>query len=182
MRRDILGMGLCLSGLLAGCGEPSDPDIRQWMQEQYSHSKPQLQPVAPPTAFVPQAYGAAEVDPFGSDRWAALLRSESDTQAPAATSALLRAEQRRRKEPLESFAIEDMHMAGVLERRAYRVALVKVGGLLYQVRVGNYLGPHFGRVTKITEAEVVGREIVQDALGEWSERAFTLRLQEENSR
>ena len=50
--------------------------------------------------------------------------------------------------------------------------------LLYQVRPGNYLGQNFGRVTRITETEVVMREIVQDSAGEWIERAAALQLQE----
>ncbi|MEQ1658352.1 MAG: pilus assembly protein PilP, partial [Hylemonella sp.] len=33
-------------------------------------------------------------------------------------------------------------------------------------------------VTKITETEVILREIVQDAVGEWIERPATLQLQE----
>ena len=58
------------------------------------------------------------------------------------------------------------------------VALVKVDSLLYQVKPGAYLGQNYGRVTKISETEVVMREIVQDAVGEWIERVATLQLQE----
>ena len=58
------------------------------------------------------------------------------------------------------------------------VALVKVDALLYQVRLGSYLGQNYGKVTKISETEVTLREIVQDAVGEWIERSGTLLLQE----
>jgi type IV pilus assembly protein PilP len=58
------------------------------------------------------------------------------------------------------------------------VALVTVGKLLYQVRVGDHLGQNFGRVTKISETEVSLREVVQDAAGEWIERTASLQLQE----
>ena len=37
---------------------------------------------------------------------------------------------------------------------------------------------NYGRIVKITETEVVFREIVQDAVGEWIERTATLQLQE----
>jgi type IV pilus assembly protein PilP len=60
------------------------------------------------------------------------------------------------------------------------VALVKVDNLLYQVKLGNYLGLSYGKVVKITEAEVTLREIVQDAVGEWIERIATLQLQEKS--
>ena len=58
------------------------------------------------------------------------------------------------------------------------MALVKVDNLLYQVRPGAYLGQNYGRVMKITETDVVLREIVQDAVGEWIERPAALQLQE----
>ena len=50
--------------------------------------------------------------------------------------------------------------------------------LLYQVRVGNYIGQNYGRVTLVNETQVSLREIVQDGAGEWTERSATLQLQE----
>ena len=58
------------------------------------------------------------------------------------------------------------------------MALLWVDKLLYQVRLGDHLGQNYGRVTKITEGDVVLREIVQDAAGEWIERNADLQLQE----
>jgi type IV pilus assembly protein PilP len=58
------------------------------------------------------------------------------------------------------------------------VALVTVGKLLYQVHQGDHLGQNYGLITKIVETEVTLREIVQDAAGEWIERAASLQLQE----
>jgi type IV pilus assembly protein PilP len=107
---------------------------------------------------------------------------QGSSSAPVASSALLQSEQRRRKEPLEAVPMEEMAMVGVLNRSGRVVALVNVSGLLHQVQVGNYLGPNFGRVTKITESEISVREIVQDSVGEWSERQTTLQLKEEASR
>ena len=58
------------------------------------------------------------------------------------------------------------------------MALVRVDNLLYQVRVGNYLGQNYGKVTKVSETGISLREIVQDAAGEWIERTAALQLQE----
>jgi type IV pilus assembly protein PilP len=93
-------------------------------------------------------------------------------------AALLEPELNRRKQPLEAHPLDAMAMVGSLNRDGKLVALVKVDSLLYQVRPGNYLGQNFGRVTRITETEVVMREIVQDSAGEWIERAAALQLQE----
>ena len=56
--------------------------------------------------------------------------------------------------------------------------LSAVDKLLYQVKVGDYLGQNYGRVTQISESDVGLREIVQDAAGEWIERNAQLQLQE----
>jgi type IV pilus assembly protein PilP len=55
---------------------------------------------------------------------------------------------------------------------------LKVDNLLYQVKVGDYLGQNYGKIMKITETDVTLREIVQDAAGEWTERTGSLQLQE----
>ena len=84
----------------------------------------------------------------------------------------------RRKEPLESFPLDAMSMVGSVAKAGAPVALLRVDSLLYQVKAGDHLGQNYGRVLRITETEVVLREIVQDAAGEWIERNATLQLQE----
>ena len=69
-------------------------------------------------------------------------------------------------------------VVGLLDRKGQRVALVKVGTLLHQVRVGNYLGQNYGRILRISESDITLREIVQDGTGEWIERQAVLQLQE----
>ena len=100
-----------------------------------------------------------------------------DSSQPS-TSGLIAPELTRRKEALEAFPLDSMAMVGSLNRNGQPVALVSVDKLLYQVRVGNYLGLNYGRITRISETELALREIVQDAAGEWIERVATLQLQE----
>ena len=56
--------------------------------------------------------------------------------------------------------------------------MVKVDNLLHYVKVGEYMGQNYGKITNLTEKELTLREIVQDASGEWIERTSTLQLQE----
>jgi type IV pilus assembly protein PilP len=56
--------------------------------------------------------------------------------------------------------------------------LIKADRLLYQVRVGNYLGQNYGKIVRITENSIQLREIIQDVTGEWIERDTELVLQE----
>ena len=91
---------------------------------------------------------------------------------------LLAAELNRRKEPLESYPLDSMSMVGSFSKAGQPFALLKVDNLLYQVKVGDYLGQNYGRVMKIGETDLSLREVVQDAAGEWTERVSTLQLQE----
>ena len=84
----------------------------------------------------------------------------------------------RRKEPLEAYPIDTIAMVGTLQRPNLRYALLRADGVVYQIKVGNYIGQNFGIVTRIDENEVALKEVVQDAAGEWVERTTTLQLQE----
>ena len=101
-----------------------------------------------------------------------------DSTEGVANTALFTPELSRRKEALEAYPVDSMAMVGSLRKAGQPVALVKIDNLLYQVRVGNYLGLNFGRVMKIDESQVTLREIVQDPTGDWVERSTSLVLQE----
>ena len=101
-----------------------------------------------------------------------------DSNKATANAALITPELSRRKEPLEAMPLDAISMVGSLTKAAQPVALVRVDNLIYQVRVGNYLGQNYGRITAVTEAGIALREIVQDAAGEWLERPATLQLLE----
>ena len=71
-----------------------------------------------------------------------------------------------------------MSLVGSVVRNGRQHALVKVDNLLHYVKVGEYMGQNYGKITNLTEKELTLREIVQDASGEWIERTSTLQLQE----
>jgi type IV pilus assembly protein PilP len=163
--------------LLGACAGNDQDELQQWMAERRSQVRTKVTPLSPPKQFVPQAYTQeAAVDPFSQQRLASVLRQ--DAAPSASNTGLIGPELARRKEPLEAFPLDAMTMVGSLRRGGSPVALVRVDNLLYQVRVGEHLGQNYGKVTKIDEAEVLLREIVQDGGGEWIERAASLQLQE----
>jgi type IV pilus assembly protein PilP len=179
MTRKLL-LALAATSLLAACGASDHEEIQQWMQEQRASIKPQVKPIPEPKRFTPQAYTQeAAVEPFSSQKLVVALKRESQ-QTGTASAALLQPELSRRKEPLEAYPLDAMAMVGSLMKQGQPVALLKVDNLLYQVKPGNYLGQNYGRITKVTETEVVLRELVQDAAGEWIERTSTLQLQEKS--
>jgi len=173
----ISAVGLvCIAFLLSACGS-SDQELQGWMAEQRSKSRSKVERLPEPTKFTPQAYTQEGlVEPFSSQKLAQALKRDSNQSS--ANTALIAPELARRKEPLEASPLDSVAMVGSLIKVGQPVALVRVDNLLYQVRVGNYLGQNFGRITKVTETGLSLREIVQDAAGEWIERTATLQLQE----
>jgi type IV pilus assembly protein PilP len=162
---------------LVGCSSSREDDIRQWLVEERNQTRPKVQPIPAPKQFKPEAYvNAAAIEPFSNQKLTQALKR--DSAQVASNGALVAPELARRKEPLEAFPLDAMSLVGSIIKAGQPVALVKVDRLLYQVKLGNYLGQNFGKVTKISETEVSMREIVQDAVGEWIERAATLQLQE----
>lgn len=168
---------LALSALvLSGCGAELD-ELQGWMEQQKREVKPSITPLTPPKKHEPQPYAAMDgVEPFSAQKLVVALKRED-----RAASSLLASELNRRKEPLEAFPLDSMSMVGNVSRQGRPTALLKVDGLLYQVKVGDYLGQNYGRVLRVSETEVSLREVVQDAAGEWVERKSTLQLQEKGT-
>lgn len=170
----VLWLALAVSALSA-CDSDQE-DLQRWMAEQRAQVKPSVPPISEPKKFTPQTYTEASAfEPFNILKLTQALRRESNQPS---TSELIAPELARRKEALEAFPLDSMAMVGSMNRNGQPVALVRVDKLLYKVRVGEYLGLNYGRITRINETEVALREIVQDAAGEWIERVATLQLQE----
>jgi len=170
----VLVAAVGLAALAACTGEQQE--LEQWMDQQKREVKPSVQPLSPPKKFIPQGYTAlAAVDPFSTQKLTVALKQE--VRQP---NSMLAAEINRRKEPLEAYPLDSMSMVGSVVKQGRQYALLRVDNLLYQVKVGDYLGQNYGKITKISETDISLREIVQDAAGEWIERPGALQLQEKS--
>lgn len=171
-------LGLTLAAVaLLGCAPAGEEELREWMKQERAQAKPRITELSKPTQFQPQAYTQElGMEPFNQVKLTQALRR--DASQVASNVALIAPEMARRKEPLEEFPLDTMAMVGSLNKVGTPTALLKVGTLLYQVKVGSYLGQSYGRITKITETAIELREIVQDATGDWIERTAALELQE----
>ena len=178
MKKNKLALLMLFAVVLSGCGSSGDVELQQWMSELRATTKPSVTPLTEPKKFLPQIYSMdSGVEPFNPVKLTQALKRES-TQS-ASNAALIAPEMARRKEPLESYPLDVMTMVGSLDKKETPTALLKVDKLLYQVRVGNYIGQNYGKIIKITENSIQLREIVQDATGDWSERMASLDLQED---
>jgi type IV pilus assembly protein PilP len=164
---------MAVAALLVACSAETE-ELQQWMDQQRREAKPNVTPLQPPKKFDPEPYAAAQaVDPFSAQKLSVALKQEA--RQP---NSVLAAELNRRKEPLEAYPLDSMSMVGSVAKQGRPFALLRVDNLLYQVKVGDYLGQNYGRITGIAETEIALREVVQDAAGEWIERPVTLQLQE----
>jgi type IV pilus assembly protein PilP len=160
-------------GSLAACSSDLE-ELQQWTEAKRREAKPNVPKLQPPKKFDPEPYTSAQaVDPFSNQKLTVALKQEARQLNP-----LLASELNRRKEPLEAYPLDNMTMVGSFTKASQPYALLRVDNLLYQVKVGDYLGQNYGRITRIGETEISLREVVQDAAGEWTERMSSLQLQE----
>ncbi len=171
---DRVRVGLACCVVLLGACAGDQQELAQWMDQQRKEVKPNVQPISPPKKFDPQPYFTTDVvEPFSTQKLAVAIKQESRQQ-----NSLLQSEINRRPEPLEAYPLDSVTMVGSVIRGQQPFVLLKVDKLLYQVKLGDYIGQNYGKIVKITETDVALREIVQDASGEWIERISSIQLQE----
>jgi len=155
---------------LAACSGGDNEDLRQWMNEATKDIKGKIPPLPQVKPYEPVSYDAGSlVDPF--------RLSKIGLEQKKSAGNGLQPNMDRPREPLEAYPLESLKYVGVMTRKKTSYAIVLVDGALHQVRIGNYMGQNFGVITKVTESEVVLKELVQDSAGDWVERESTLLLQ-----
>jgi len=162
---------------LTACAQDQD-ELRAWMQQVRASTPPVEERIDPPKRFEPFHYdNVARVDPFSTDRLAVVFEATPDRPGSG-----LKPDMNRRREVLESYPLDTIRMVGHMRDGRKNHALLQVDAVVYQARVGNYAGQNFGLITRISETEVMLKELVQDAAGDWVERESALRLQEGGSK
>jgi len=163
--------------LIAGCGESENEDIKKWMAETSKDMRGRVEKIDEPKKFEPFKYDSDKlVDPFNATKVTAI----TDARQPGPKNAGgPRPDLSRPKEVLEAFSIENLRMVGAMQQKGVSYAIIKADANLHRVKVGNYIGQNYGKITKITETEVMVQEMIEDGSGEYVYRDSTLVLQEE---
>ncbi len=163
---------ICLA--LVGC-EREQSELQGWMDQERKNVNPTVAKIERPKDFEPYRYeGAAAQDPFAPGK----LNKALEAAAARPSKSGLQPDLARRRETLETHPLDAIKMVGHIRRSGQDVALLTVESLVFTVKVGSYLGQNFGKITKISEAEILVKELVQDATGDWVEREASLQLQE----
>jgi len=159
-----------LAALLGACSSEID-ELKTFVRDSDKGLPRRIDPLPAVKPFEPFTYEGFDLpDPFKPRKLSAPKEGAGGGVAP---------DLNRRKEPLESFPLEQLKMVGTLSQGNDIYALVRAEKTLYRVKKGNYMGQNFGLITDVTDSEIKLKEIVQDSAGDWAERQSVLPLLEE---
>ena len=171
-------LAVALALLLVACSGEEFGDLKAELKEKTKDMRGKIDPLPVVKPYEPVPYKAFDqLDPFSTAKIELVTKS-----AGAGGGGGLKPDLNRPKEPLEAYPLESLKMVGVLQQRKASFALVKADTGLYRVGVGNYMGQNFGLITAITDSQIQLRELIQDAVGDWTERQSTMQLQEVGGR
>jgi len=160
--------------LLAACGGEEQGELRQELAAMTKDLRGRVDPLPQVRSYEPVPYkGESMLDPFVPGRIVV-----AQAAGAGGSGGGVQPDLNRPKEPLEAFPLEQLQMVGTLAQNKDMYALVRAGSNLFRVKKGNYMGPNFGVITAIDEAQINLKEVVQDSGGDWVERSTTVQMQE----
>ena len=171
MRASSFKHGLVLAAALslAACGGDMD-DLDQYINQVKATPGGRIEPLPEITPY--------EVFTYVAD--AQGMRSPFVPDTPQATGTAAggtRPDPDRSREYLEGFPLDTLGMVGTLYIGETMYGLVQTSdGLIHRVVPGNYLGQNDGRITDISESEILLVEIISDGIGGYIERDAAISL------
>jgi type IV pilus assembly protein PilP len=157
---------------LGGCGDDGLDEVREFVKTAHADKKPRVEPLPEIKTQETVAYTATDLpDPFAAFNLKAQM-AKGGGSGP-------RPDPNRRKEPLEDYPLDSLKMVGTLARgKQYFAILQAPDGTVHRAKVGDHMGQNFGMITKISEEKISLIELVQGALGDWTERETSVALVE----
>jgi len=174
MRKLIL-MSVVLS--LSGCFDDVS-DLKAHIAKVKSETQSYIEPMPEVPVFTSFHYSVQELrSPFVAPK------PELIQEKMQQMSGCLSPDPRRRKQPLEKFALGDLVMRGTLGDEGITWALVEASdSTLHRVTEGNYVGLYNGRITEVGSKNVKIIELTPDGAGCWIERETVIDLVESGTK
>ncbi len=149
-------------------------DLKEYIAKVQQNTSNYIEPMPEISRFSHYDYSASALrSPFVAPK------PEAIQEKIQQMSGCLSPDPRRRKQPLEKFALDNLSMRGTLGELGVVWALVEASdGTLHRVTVGNYLGLYNGRITEVNESEVKVIELIPDGAGCWVERETIITMVE----
>ena len=154
---------------LAACGGDMD-DLDSYINEVKARPGGRIEPLPEITPYEVFNY-VADLEGLRSP----FVPDTPQAAGPAASGT--RPDPNRPTEFLESFPLDTLRMVGTLDINETVYGLVQTSdGLIHRVIPGNYLGQNDGRITEISESEIILVEIISDGIGGYIERDAAIGL------
>jgi type IV pilus assembly protein PilP len=167
----------CAATLLAGCSRDMS-DLEEYAMEVRSRTSKNIEPIPQPKTFEPFLYQAKDAQ--GADRrdpFLPLLASREQAIAASGATGAVRPDVERPKEPLEEFPLDSLRMVGTITMQQKAFALIRApDAVVHRVSVGDHMGQNYGKITGISETEIVLVEIIPDGFGGFIQRPATVAL------
>lgn len=157
--------------LLSGCFSDTT-DIEAYIADVKKNTTTYITPIPEVPDFYHFEYSASsQRSPF------VLPKAEAIQERIQQMAGCLSPDPRRRKQPLEKFALDSLIMRGTLGELGVNWALVEAtDSTIYRVTEGNYIGLYHGKITKVQDNVIKLLELVPDGTGCWAERESSLVL------
>jgi type IV pilus assembly protein PilP len=166
-RAGVLAVAALAAGLLGACGSSDEQALHQWMDATRNAKAQPPAPLPEPKPYVPREYAVRSApEPFAQTKIGELNKMLAESP-----------EAGRRREPLEDYPLENFKMLGMMKKNGETFGIVRVDNKIHHVKVGQYLGQSYGRVVRITDQEIVLRELVREGVSEWKEKMTSLKLE-----
>lgn len=151
---------ICACLLLSACGKDTH-SLKKYIADVKSRPGSKIEPIP-------------EFKPIPKHHYSSAHKRSPFTKVVINTNNAYQPDLERVKEPLESYALDSLHMVGTLSRDHIMWALVQTpDGKIQPVKVGNFLGMNHGKVTAITGDEIKLTETVRGPNG-WEKRKAAL--------
>ena len=163
---------IALAALAAGCAQDMS-DLEEYAMEVKGRTSKNIDPIPQPKPYEPFSYEPKERrDPF-----LPILQSREAAIAGAGGAGAIKPDFERPKEPLEEFPLDALRMVGTITMQQHAFALIRApDAVVHRVSVGDHMGQNFGKITGISETEVVLMEIIPDGLGGYIQRPASVAL------
>jgi len=156
---------LVIAVMLSGCFDDTT-DLKNHIAKIQANTKSYIEPMPEVPKFNHFDYSAQMLrSPFVAPK------PEAIQEKMQQMSGCLSPDPRRRKQPLEKFALSDLTMRGTLGELGITWALVEASdATLHRVAVGSYVGLYNGRIAAVSQESVKVIELIPDGAGCWVER------------
>jgi len=173
-QNNVVRMGLVFISLLGlvACGGGASEDLRAYVESVKARPAGEVEPLRDPVVYDSYGYQSdSQRDPFKPSFTASKV---APTKAGGSAGG---PDMSRERSQLEYFPIDTLHYIGNLQQGKVSWGLIKTpDGEIVRVKLGDYMGQDYGRVTVVNSDKIELLEPIPDGIGGWEQRTVSLVL------